>query len=150
MSTESNQPKPIVPETPGKSPVPHYTANQYASHAALVKQTNEWLLDNYRRQLRNTHYVLRDKEQLLAKREQELAEKELQLRLAEQELAQLKNFSILQFALGVLSVLISGYGINLITTTPPVEAGWILVGTAIILQCFSFFVTYQAWKRGNT
>jgi hypothetical protein len=86
MSTENNQSNSIIPETPGKSPAPYYTANQYARHAALVKQTNEWLLDKYRRQLRNTHHILRDKEQLLAKKEQELVEKEIQLRLAKQEL----------------------------------------------------------------
>jgi hypothetical protein len=149
MSTESNQPKPIVPETPGRFPAPYYTANEYARHAALVKQMNEWLLDNYCRQLIDTHHVLRDKERLLAKRERELAEKEIQLSLAKQELAQLKNSSVLQFALGILSVLISGYGINLVTTTPPMEAGWILVGIAIILQCISFLTTYQARKRGN-
>ena len=148
MSTENNQSNSIIPETPGKSPAPHYTGSQYARHAALVKQTNEWLLDKYRRQLRNTHHILRDKEQLLAKKEQELVEKEIQLRLAKQELTQLKNSSILQFALGILSALISGYGINL-TTTPPVEAGWMLVSIAIILQCISFLTTYQARKKGN-
>jgi hypothetical protein len=149
MPTENNQSNSIIPETPGKSPALYYTANQYARHAALVKQTNEWLLDKYRRQLRNTHHILRDKEQLLAKKEQALVEKEIQLCLAKQELVQLKNFSILQFALGILSALISGYGINLITTTPPVEAGWMLVSIAIILQYISFFTTYQARKKGN-
>src|SRR5450755_2939367 len=105
MPTENNQSNSIIPETPGKSPALYYTANQYARHAALVKQTNEWLLDKYRRQLRNTHHILR--------------------------------------------ALISGYGINLITTTPPVEAGWMLVSIAIILQYISFFTTYQARKKGN-
>ena len=79
----------------------------------------------------------------------ELAEKETQLRLMEQELAQMKKSSILQFVLGVLSAMISGYGINLITTSPTMEVGWILISIAIILQCVSFFVMYQARKRGN-
>jgi hypothetical protein len=147
MSTESGQPKPIVPETPGRFPAPHYTGGEYARHAALVKQINEWLLDNYCRQLIDTHHVLRDREQLLAKRGRELAEKEIQLRLAEQELAQLKNSSVLQFALSISSVLISGYGINLVTTTPSLEAGWVLIAIAVVLESISFFITYQARKR---
>ncbi len=149
MSTESNSSKSAVPETPGKFPAPHYSTNQYVNHATSVKHINEWLLDDYRHQLSNIHHRLRDKEALLEGKERDLAEKDTQLRLTKQELSQLKDASIIQFILGILSVVVSSYGINLITTSPPVETGWVLVSIAIILQGISFFMTYQTRTRRN-
>jgi hypothetical protein len=146
--TAGNDPsKPVVPGTPGKIPAPRYSVNQYEKHAASIKQINEWLLDDYRNQLSSIQHQLRDKDVLLEGKGKELAEKDTQLRLSKQELGQLKDASIIQFVLSILSVVLSSYGVNLITATPPIEVGWVMVGTAIIIQVVSFIMTYQARMR---
>jgi hypothetical protein len=54
--------------------------------------------------------------------------------------------SKMQFVLGVLSAVISSYGINLITTSS-VEPGGVLVAIAVVLESISFFMTYKTRKK---
>jgi hypothetical protein len=147
MTAENNQ---IRQEALSTTPIPRYSVNQYIKHAASIKQINEWLIDDYRNQLSNLQLHLEEAELLLKAQEKELIEKGTKLQLTEQELGQLKGTSIIQFFLGILSVLLSSYGVNLVTSKPPTEAGWVMISAAIIIQCISFIMVYQGRLRKRT
>lgn len=147
MAAENNPLAQGASNTPSSSPMPRYSVNQYVKHAASIKQINEWLLDDYRDQLTRSQQLLTEREKVLEATAKELGGRETELQLARQELEQLKDASIVQFVLGILSLLLSGYGINLVTSTPPLEVGWVMIGAAIVVQGISFTMTYQAKKR---
>ncbi|GHO98848.1 hypothetical protein KSF_088960 [Reticulibacter mediterranei] len=144
MSTESDQSKQDISRA---GPLPRYSINQYVKHAGSIKQINEWLLEDYRKQLNAHQCQSREKDRLLKEKTQQLTEKETQLSLAKQELSQLKDVSLVQFSLNLLSALLSGLGINFVTSTPSLEAGWMMIGAAVLIQCISFIMLYLARSR---
>lgn len=129
--------------------VPIYTSSQYAKHADLVKKTNDWLINNYQHQLVVCQERLTKAETSLEVKAQDLNRKELQLQLAYQELNNTRDASLVQFILGLLSLLLSGIGINLVTTIPTNWVAWVMIGSAIVVQCISFYLTYRTKKRRN-
>ena len=146
MTTGPNPSQPPPPNTP---PIPRYSVNEYVKYATSVKKSNEWIIEYFQTQLTNVQKQLEIKEGNLEDKVSKLAEKDIKLKLAEQELSQLKDISITQFGLGLVSALLTGFGINYATSTPPVEAGKWMIGAAVIMQLLSLVITLLAKFRGS-
>ena len=127
--------------------IPTCSISQYQKNARFVKRMNERALEELMSQLGNCQQVSEEKGIALEEKNQQLTEKDTQLRLIKQELRQLKDDSITQFALGAISALASGLGINLVTASPPIDSGWLVVGFAVSLQIVSLLMNYQKRSR---
>ena len=121
-----------------------------AEFRAFVKRMNERALEELMRQLSNCQQALKERQKALEEKNQQLTEKDTQFRLIKQELRQLEEISIIQFALGAISALASGLGINQITASPPIESGWLVVGLAICLQIASLLTNLRERSRKGT
>ncbi len=127
--------------------IPTCSISQYQKDARFVKRMNERALEELMRQLSNCQQALKERQKALEEKNQQLTEKDTQFRLIKQELRQLEEISIIQFALGAISALASGLGINQITASPPIESGWLVVGLAICLQIASLLTNLRERSR---
>ena len=147
MSTEQQpleQDRQIITNT---KPIPQYSVADYTKHAGPIKEMNEWMIDDLRIRLSDTQQRLINKEEALNIRIAELSAKETELKLAQLELSQLKDTSLIQVGLGFVSMILIGIGVNLITSNPPNEWGWGLIGGAALIQVLSFIVSLLTRRR---